>query len=253
MDQAHSISTPVEVKSGKNKLFEMYKDKEVSEKPYRQLVEALMYLAVATRPDIAYAATYLGQFNHCHIKEHWVAAKRVLRYLRGTINHGLCFRYSKSPVTGYTDAEWGGCSYDRRSYTGYVFLISGAAISWKSQKQRTVALSSTEAEYMALSEATKESIYLQSVLVELGLVELSDVKLFCDNRGAISLAENRVMHSRTEHIDIRYHLVRQGIREKKLRLNYLSTTNMTADVFTKALPKLKHAECTEDVGLRCII
>jgi len=163
----------------------------------------------------------------------------------------LRFRCSQDLIIGYSDADWGGCQHDRRSYTGYVFLMCGAAISWRSLKQRTVALSSTEAEYMALSETTKEAIYLKTTLSELGFNELTDINIFCDNRGAISLAENPVMHTRTKHIDIRHHFVRQAIKEKKLRLEHVPTADMTADIFTKALPKIKHIKCVGLLGLRC--
>lgn len=131
-----------------------------------------------------------------------------------------------------------------------VFLMCGAAISWRSSKQRTVALSSTEAEYMALPETAKEAIYLRTTMTELGLKAMTDVSILCDNRGAINLAENPVMHSRTKHIDIRHHFVRQAIKEDKLRVKHVPTADMAADIFTKALPKPKHIKCMECLGLK---
>jgi len=129
------------------------------EVPYRELIGALMYLSVGTRPDITHAVSYLSQFNSCYTEAHWKAAKRVLRYLKGTNNVGLVYSCSSNPPTMFTDADWGNCNLDRKSYTGHVFMMSGGAVSWESKKQQTVALSSTEAEYMALSEATKEAVY----------------------------------------------------------------------------------------------
>ncbi|CAD6993124.1 unnamed protein product [Ceratitis capitata] len=140
MEKCNPIMTPSEVKP---QLPEA-KDKPCEEYPYRELIGSLMYLCVATRPDIANTVSRLAQFVTNPSMCHWLAAKRVLRYLAGTTHRGLMFRKSGDPLVGYTDADWGGCAIDRRSYTGYIFLLSGAAITWKSQKQRTVALSSTE-------------------------------------------------------------------------------------------------------------
>lgn len=249
MEHGNPISTPADPNREKE-TSEIEEHEMKIERPYRQLVGALIYLAVATRPDIAHVASYLGQFNHGHTEKHWTAAKRVLRYLRGTLNYSLHFKYSQNPIIGYTDADWGGCQLDRRSYTGYVFLMCGAAISWRSSKQRTVALSSIEAEYMALSETAKEAIYLRTTMAELGLKAMTDVSILCDNRGAINLAENPVMHSRTKHIDIRHHFVRQAIKEDKLRVKHVPTADMAADIFTKALPKSKHIKCMECLGLK---
>ena len=129
--------------------------------PYRELVGALTYLSVTTRPDIAYSVSRLGQFNNCYGTEHWKAAKRVLRYLKGTIDIGLFYKKKPGPIQGFVDADWGGCIEDRKSQSGYMFLLGGGPISWDSRKQKTVALSTTEAEYMAMAESVKEAIYLQ--------------------------------------------------------------------------------------------
>ena len=128
--------------------------------PYRELVGALMYLSVCTRPDITHAASYLSQFNNCYDSDHWTAAKRVLRYLKGTRDVGLIYGKTSDPLTGFVDADWANCEIDRKSYTGFVFILAGCPISWESRKQRTVALSSMEAEYMAISDATKEATHL---------------------------------------------------------------------------------------------
>lgn len=123
-----------------------------------------MYLAVSTQPDIVYAVSYLSQFNSCHNASHWTAAKRVLRYLQGTRTIGLKFGKIRRPLTAFVDADWANGQDDRRSYTGYSFTLGGCPILWEARKQKTVALSATEAEYMALSDATKEVIYLRHFL-----------------------------------------------------------------------------------------
>jgi len=150
--------------------------------PYRELIGSLMYLAVGTRPDIAFTVSHLGQFNNCYDGTHWAAAKRVLRYLKGSIYSGLEYKFDETPLVGYV-ADWASCIVDRRSYTSFVFILNGAAISWDSKKQRTIVLSSTEAEYMALSEAAKESIYWRGFLIELGVNLTGDIVLKCDNMG----------------------------------------------------------------------
>lgn len=160
-------------------------------------------------------------------------------------------RYSSSEelITGFVDSDWGRCVIDRRSYTGYAFTFSNAAISWKSQKQKTVALSSTEAEYMGISEAIKEAIHLRTFLKELGLDDLSKITLYNDNRGAGLLAENHMFHQRTKHIDIRHHFIRDVLRDGDIKLEYMPTEEMPADVLTTALTGPKHYNCLSKLGV----
>ena len=224
-------------------------DETAKNLPYRELVGSLMYLAVATRPDIAHTVSSLSQFNENPSHIHWVAAKRVLRYLKGTANYSLVYRRPIGLMEGYVDADWAGCPKDRRSYTGYVYKLGGAAISWKSQKQKTVALSSTEAEYMALSEATKEAIFLKRFMKELGFDHLYDGTIFCDNLGAKLLSKNSISHSRLKHIDIRHHFVRNAVREGEISVVHVPTEKMTADILTKSLNVTKHTQCTSELGL----
>lgn len=139
---------------------------------------------------------------------------------------------------------------DRRSCTGYAFLLGVGPVSWDSKKQKTVALSSTEAEYMALSEATKEAIYLNEFLVELGFEGLSGGVLFNDNIGAKKLAENPTYHARSKYIDIRHHFVREALKNRKISVHHLSTEDMPADMMTKALSKGKHSRCLKLCGLK---
>lgn len=129
----------------------------------------------------------------------------MLRYLKGSAQLGIAFGHRESPLTGFVDADWGGSTDDRRSFTGYVFTWNRGVIAWESRKQRTIALSSTESEYMALGEAAKEAVYLMRFLSELGITDLKSVELFNDNIGAQKLAENPLFHGRTKHIDVRHH------------------------------------------------
>lgn len=148
MAESKPVSTPLDcsIKLKKDVCCSTVPNRDL---PYRELIGMLMYLSVCTRPDIAYTVSYLSQFNCCYNETHWKSAKRVLRYLRGTSKVGLCFKRTNGDLTGYADADWANCLDDRRSYTGYVFTLFDSIISWESRKQRTTALSSTEAEYMA--------------------------------------------------------------------------------------------------------
>lgn len=217
--------------------------------PYRELIGSLMYVAVATRPDIAHAVSVLSQFNNQYDQRVWTEAKHVLRYLKETRHLGLRFKPTEDGLSGYVDADWGNCQIDRKSYTGIAFTLSGAAISWESRKQRTVALSSTEAEYMGLTDAAKEAIYLISFLKELGFEKLGNVTIFNDNQGAGELARNPVYHGRSKHIDIRYHFVREALSNHLIKLDYKPTEQMIADVLTKTLNHAKQKFCAQGLGL----
>ena len=191
-----------------------------------------MYLSVATRPDFAFAISHLSQFTTKYSEEHWKATKRVLRYLKKTANFGLCYRKEpEESLVVHCDAAWGNCALDRKSQSGFVTVPAGAAVSWESRKQQPVALSSTEAEYVVMSEATKEVIYLGRLLMEL-LGQPVQKVMYCDNQGAISLAQNPVFHKRTKHIAIRYHFVRDAVNNNEFTIVHSPTNKMVADFLT---------------------
>lgn len=250
MSDCKPISTPLDPN------IKLYIAKNVSKEdaqlPYRELVGSLTYLAVATRPDICHAVNYLSQYNNCYDSSHWTAAKRILRYLKHTQNTGLVYQKDNKSLMGYVDADWASCPNDRRSYTGFVFMLNGGPISWESKKQRTVALSSTEAEYMAMAEASKEAIHLRRFLKELELEDLAHVVLHNDNNGALKLARNPVYHARSKHIDIRHHFVREALEKKEFTLKYLPTQDMVADILTKSLTRIKHEKLSNLMKLSTI-
>ncbi|XP_071578912.1 uncharacterized protein [Temnothorax nylanderi] len=204
MEDCKPVATPMNpaVKLSKKMSPTTEEDKkQMSQIPYRNVIGSLMYLATSTRPDIAYAISILSQFSENPGQDHWKAAKRVLRYLKKTENLGITFTKTGNELVGFSDADWGASIDDRRSYTGYVFKLAGGAISWSSRKQKTVAMSSAEAEYMALSEAAKETIYTRRFLSEV-VGKLNTTMLFCDNQSAGLIAKNPVFHERTKHIDL---------------------------------------------------
>lgn len=248
MEECNTVSTPMDLSTKLDQ--ETTERSEVEQNlPYREIMGCLTYLATSTRPDIAFVASYLSQFNACYGEAHWKAAKRVLRYLKGTKDIGLVYKGDSENLRGFVDSDWGNCHIDRRSYSGFVFMLNGCAITWDSRKQRTVALSTCEAEYMALTEGAKEALFLQRFLNELGFPDLGNVTIFSDNLGSIKLAENPVFHNRSKHIDIRYHYIRNLLKEGKLKIEHVSTTDMVADVMTKGLPKSTHLKCIKMSGL----
>jgi hypothetical protein len=249
MEDCKPVLTPLAVGS---KLSELHSedDNEDTNFPFRELIGELMYVAVGTRPDVSHAVSVLSQFSNCYRKKHCTAAKRVLRYLKGTIDKKLIYRKNQDNLTCYVDVDWANCEIDRRSYTGSTFILSDAAFSWESRKQRTVALSSTEAKYMALSDASKEAVFLIGYLKELGFQSLANVVVFNDSQGAGRLTENSVYHARSKHIDVRYHFIRDAVKKHPIKILYLPTEKMIADVLTKALPKENHDRCILGLGLQ---
>ena len=243
MQNCKSTATPMELGLKLEK-----GNTEEIEKPYQNLIGSLMYLAVATRPDISYAVSYLSQFNTCYNNLHWTAAKRVLRYLMGTKEIGLTFRKTGEKIIGFADADWGSCTVDRKSYTGCCFIFAGAAVSWESKKQRTVALSTAEAEYMSLTEASKEAIHLKNLAAEMGLYQ-EKIIILNDNQAAQSLVKNPVISSKSKHISIKEHFIRDVVLSGKIEICYQQTEEMVADIFTKALQRYRHIYLRECLGL----
>ncbi|KAH7472327.1 Retrovirus-related Pol polyprotein from transposon TNT 1-94 [Phytophthora ramorum] len=248
VEKCKAVHTPADSNS---KLVKPSEDEDfVPRYPYRELVGALMYLATCTRPDIAQAVGEVAKFCERYNKSHWVAAKRILKYLKTTQDLGLVFNGgTKGELIGYADANWAGDLDTRRSTTGYVFFLNGSAISWKSKRQPTVATSSTEAEYMALYNATQEAVWLRQLLLDVGCECVGATTIFQDNQGCIALAKNPAYHSRTKHIDLKYHFLREKVEDKVIVLEYKPTDEMIADGFTKALARPKHRQFLVGLGM----
>ena len=210
--------------------------------PYRSLVGSLLYVAMWTRPDIAFAVSQVARFQSDPSVYHWTLAKHILRYLRGTRERGLIYSPGDGDagvVRGYVDASWGEDSSTRKSQTGYVFTLGNAAISWKSKLQTTVALSSTEAEYLALSAAVKEALFLRNLAGDVLPSGAETITLFEDNQSTIKQALNLSGSERTKHIDIRHHFLKQHVAKGDVRLQYLPTAQQPADALTKSVDKIK--------------
>lgn len=181
---------------------------------------------------------------------HWVTAKHILRYLQGTVDFGLDYRQGDGVrLAGYTDSDWVGCASDRKSTSGCCFRLGSTIVSWISWKQQSVALSSVEAEYMATSLASCEAIWLRKVLFGLFGQALRPSVICCDNQSCVKLTENTVFHDRSKHIEIKYHFIRDYVQKGVVKLEYISTNEQVADIFTKALPQGKHVYFRDKMGV----
>lgn len=216
--------------------------------PYQNLIGGLLYLSISTRPDIFFAVSFLSQFNSCYNVSHWKAAKRVLRYLKGTRDYCSTYKKTGENLHGFVDADWGNVQGDRHSFSGYAFMMASSPISWEARKQRTVALSTTESEYMAICEATRESIYLKGLLLSIDF-SINCMSLSIDCQSAQNLIRSHSTHLRTKHIDIRHYFIREKLDNKIIDLKYLSTDQMPADILTKGLTHHRHLNCVLGSGL----
>jgi len=221
--------------------------------PYAVLLGELQYLANATRPDIAFAVNRMASYTINPSAQHMGVLKRILRYLAGTKNLGITYSGTLlnehgNLVHGYADAAYGN-SADDKSTSGYVFIAGNGAITWKSKKQTTIALSSTEAEYIALSEAAREAMWLKQLYEELGFPQLSPILIKGDNDGSIAMTKNAQFHTRSKHIQIHWHWVRDLVQGNVLTIESCHDPEQTADILTKALPKPKHLWHTAEMGL----
>ncbi|KAJ9562298.1 hypothetical protein OSB04_007458 [Centaurea solstitialis] len=222
---------------------------KVDPTPYRKLVGSLQYLAF-TRPDISFAVNKLSQFMHQPTQTHWQALKRLLRYLKGTIYHGLFLRkHSPLELTAFSDSDWGGVSSAGRSTTAYVIYLGGNIISWKSARQKSVSRSSTEAEYKALANAAAELAWVENLLKELGISIPRSPLLYCDNTGATYLCANPVYHSRMKHVALDYHFVREKVAAGTLRVHHINTKDQLADALTKPLSRAPFLHLRSKIGV----
>jgi len=216
--------------------------------PYQEAVGSILYLAQCTRPDVAFATNNVSRFNGKHSEKHWMAVKRILRYLRGTIDRKLVFSNSQANILRvYCDSDWASEQDERKSCTGFVATLSGGAVSWCSKRQPIVALSSTEAEYIALSSAVGDAIWIKQLMQELGTPP--KVIILCDNQSAIKLAKSDAFRPRTKHIDVRYHYIRNYVTDGSIKIEHVSTNLMAADSLTKSVSKEKTQLCAKLMGL----
>jgi Reverse transcriptase (RNA-dependent DNA polymerase) len=215
--------------------------------PYSELVGALLYLATCTRPDIAQAVGALARYMSSPQKQHWEAAKKLLRYVHGTTDFGVHFGEAEG-LQGYCDSDYAGELDTRRSTSGFVFTLHGGAVSWSSRLQPTVAVSTTEAEYMAAGYAVKEGLWLRTLLRDFGM-DVGPVRIMCDNQGAIKLMKHAIASMRSKHIDVIHHFVRERVARGEVAFEYCRSEDMAADCLTKPLSESKLHRCCKGMAV----
>jgi len=210
-----------------------------------------MYLAIGSRPDISYAVGLLSTFGINPSAIHLATVKRLLRYIKGTMHLGLCYKSSSSQnINGFCNSDFARDSQDSKSTSGYVFTLAGASISWKSKKQSLVALSSTESEYIEYSEACREAIWLKQLYHEITGTVYHPPRLLCDNKSFQQLVKQPRFNERLKHIGIQYHHVPDSFQNGLIPLEYLQSADMTADILTKPLTRDLHQKHIKALGLQ---
>ena len=246
MKDCNSISTPIECGV---KLHKDHDGKKVDSTLYKQIVGSLMYFT-ATRPDIMYSVSLISRYMESPTELHLLAAKRILRYLQGTRNLGICYKKGeKSNLVGYTDSDYAGDQDDGRSTSGYVFMLGTGAISWSSKKQSIVTLSSTEAEFVAATACACQAIWLRRILEELQFKQCGATIILCDNSSTIKLSKNPVLYGRSKHIDVKLYFLRDLCKDGTVDLMHCKSDDQVADIFTKALKRESFVKLRGLLGL----
>ncbi|RZB65513.1 Retrovirus-related Pol polyprotein from transposon TNT 1-94 [Glycine soja] len=232
MEDANPVGTLMECGS---KLSKHEKGENVDPTLYKSLVGSLRYLT-CTRPDILYAVGVVSRYMEAPTTTHFKAAKRILRYIKGTTNFGLHYYSSDNyNIIGYSDSDWSGDLDDRKSTTGFVFFMGDTAFTWMSKKQPIVTLSTCEAEYVAATSCVCHAIWLRNLLKELKMPQEEPMEICVDDKSALALAKNPIFHERSKHIDTRYHFIRECIEKKEVKLKYVMSQDQAGDIFTKPL------------------
>lgn len=223
--------------------------KKVDETNYRSLVGCLMYLT-ATRPAILQVVSVFSRFLHCASELYLQAAKRVLRYINGTLGYGIWFKHNQEfSLHGFSDSDWGGSIDDMKSTSGYCFTLGSGIFSWASEKQDIVAQSTAEAEFIAAAVAVNQALWLRKILADLQLVQMNSTKVFVDNQAAIAISNNSIFHGKTKHFNVKLYFLGEVQKEGEVSLQYCKTEEQLADIFMKALPKGKFENSREKLGV----
>lgn len=252
MQDANPAATPME-KGIMEKLQRSTEVDACDQARYAEAIGSLLWVSTMTRPDIAFATSFLARFIARPARDHWGAVKRVLRYLRGTIDHGITLEGRpdhSNQITTFCDSDWAGCRETRASTTGFIIKYGGSPISWRSQRQKCVATSSCEAEFIAGSAATQETKWLRTIAEQIDAsITRGPSQLWIDNAGAAELAVNARVSSRSKHIDIRYHHLRQCAAEGVIQIERIPSAENPADIFTKPLDKEKFVKFRRMIGV----
>ncbi|GJX84746.1 uncharacterized mitochondrial protein-like protein [Tanacetum coccineum] len=245
-DSCNPVDTPMVEKS---KLDEDKEGKAVDPSHYRGMIGTLLYL-IASRPDLQFAICMCARYQARPTEKHLHAVKRIFRYLKGTVNRGLWYpKDSSIALTAFADADHAGCQDTRRSTSGSMQFLGDRLVSWSSKRQKSAAISSTEAEYIAMSGCCAQILWMRSQLTDYGL-GFNKIPMYCDNKSAIALSCNNVQHSRSKHIDIRFHFIKEHVENGVIELYFVNTEYQLADIFTKALARERIEFLINKLGMR---
>jgi hypothetical protein len=215
---------------------------------YRSMIGSLLYLT-ASRPDISFSVGVCARYQANPKESHVKAVKRIIRYISGTTDFGICYTFDTNvEIAGYTDSDWAGDANDRKSTSGGAFFVGNNLVSWHSKKQNCVSLSTAQAEYVAAGSCCTQLLWMKHMLADYGFKQ-GLLSLFCDNTSAINISKNPVLHSRTKHIEIRYHFIRNLVEEQLLELTFIPTEQQLADLFTKPLDNLRFTSLRKAIGV----
>lgn len=246
MDDCKSTDTPM---NQKEKFSKEDGAEKIDENKYRSLIGCLMYLT-STRPDIMFSVSSLSRFMHCASELHFQAAKRILRYVRGTTEYGIKYTCSQSPkLAGFSDSDWAGSIDDMRSTTGFCFTFGSGMFSWCSEKQDVVVQSTAEAEYVAANASVNQVVWIRKLLADLHMEQNEPTEIFVDNQAAIAISKDSVFHGKTKHFNIKLYHLREEQKNGEIMLVYCKTNDQIADVFTKALPKARFEYLRNKLGV----
>jgi hypothetical protein len=245
-DTCDPVDTPMKEK---DKLDEDPEGSPVDPKLFRGMIGTLLYLT-ASRPDLQFAVCMCARYQAKPTEKHLLAVKRIFRYLRGTVHRGLWYpKDSNIALTAFADADHAGCQDTRRSTSGSMQFLGDRLVSWSSKRQKSAAISSTEAEYIAMSGCCAQILWMRSQLTDYGL-GFNKIPMYCDNKSAIALCCNSVQHSRSKHIDIRYHFIKEQVENGVIELYFVQTLFQLADILTKALPRDRIDFLVDKLGMK---
>ena len=248
MENCNPISTPLDSKIKLEPNKEQASRDEI--KWFQGIIGSLLYITLGTRPDLAYSVIKLARYASNPSNNHIILVKRILRYLKATIDYNIIYNKSSTRyISGYCDSDYAGDIATAKSTLGWIFLIAGSPISWKSKLQTIIAQSTTEAEYIAINSVSKEAVYIKNLMTELDVYNQAKFPIYTDNQGALALAQNPVFHERTKHIAVKYHYIRSLLEEGVIDLVYINTKDQKADGLTKALDKIKFRRFLTQIGL----
>jgi hypothetical protein len=246
MEDSKPVGTPMVTRC---KLSKDDDSLDVDQSSYRSMIGSLMYITTS-RPDIMHDVGMVGRYQAAPKQSHLQAIKRIFRYLKETMTYGMWYpRNQNLQLTSYSDEDWENCVDERKSTSGGAFFLGDSLVAWLSKKQGSISLSTTEAEYIAAATCCTQVLWMIQTLADLEVKYTAPIPIHCDNTSAISVSKNPIFHSKTKHIPIKYHFLREQVTNQIVQVNYIPTTEQIADIFTKPLAKTPLEYLRQNLGV----